>query len=58
MTFIGELPRCPDSASTTPIGAGGSYEDCLTFLAPSGIKKISYNGTTGYIDSPVTWAPN
>ena len=24
---------------------------------PGGIKKISYNGTTDYIDSPVTWAP-
>jgi hypothetical protein len=58
VTFIGEFPRCPDSASTKPIGAGQSYQDCLTFLVPGGIKKISYNGTTDYIDSPVTWAPN
>jgi hypothetical protein len=56
VTFIGEFPRCPDSASTKPIGAGNGYNDCLTFLVPGGIKAISYNGTTDYIDSPVTWA--
>lgn len=56
VTFIGEFPRCPDGASTKPISAGMSYQDCLTFLVPGGIKAISYNGTTDYIDSPVTWA--
>src|SRR5437764_821090 len=57
VTFIGEFPRCPDAASTKPLGTGQGYDDCLTFLVPGGIKRISYNGTTDYINSPVTWAP-
>jgi hypothetical protein len=57
VTFIGDFPRCPDSASTKPIATGKGYDDCLTFLVPGGIKKISYNGTNDYIDSPVTWSP-
>ena len=57
VTFIGDFPRCPDRASTKPLGAGRGYDDCLTFLVPGGITKVSYNGTSGYIDSPVTWAP-
>jgi hypothetical protein len=57
VTFIGDFPRCPDSASTKPLGAGRGYDDCLTFLVPGGITKVSYNGTSDYIDSPVTWAP-
>ena len=58
VTFIGTFPPCPDMASTTPLGAGHSYDDCLTFLVPGGITKVSYNGTTDYIDSPVTWSPS
>jgi hypothetical protein len=58
VTFIGTFPPCPDTASTTRLGPGRSYDDCLTFLVPGGITKVSYNGTTDYIDSPVTWAPN
>jgi hypothetical protein len=58
VTFIGTFPPCPDMASTTPLPSGRSYDDCLTFLVPGGVKKVSYNGTTDYIDSPVTWAPN
>jgi hypothetical protein len=58
VTFIGTFPRCPDNASTTPMGTGRSYDDCLTFLIPGGISKISYNGTSDYIDSPVTWSPS
>jgi hypothetical protein len=57
VTFIGTFPPCPDMASTTPLGPGHSYDDCLTFLVPGGITKVSYNGTTDYIDSPVTWLP-
>ena len=57
VTFIGSFPRCPDVASTTPLPAGKGYNDCLTFLIPGGISKISYNGTDAYINSPVTWAP-
>ena len=57
VTFIGDFPRCPDAASTKPLATGKSYDDCLTFLVPSGITKVSYNGTTDYIGSPVTWAP-
>jgi hypothetical protein len=57
VTFIGTFPKCPDAASTKPIATGKSYDDCLTFLVPGGIKKVSYNGTNDYIDSPVTWAP-
>ncbi|MGN6872573.1 MAG: hypothetical protein ACTHMY_29645 [Solirubrobacteraceae bacterium] len=58
VTFIGDFPKCPDSASTKPIATGSGYDDCLTFLVPGGITKVSYNGTNDYIDSPVTWAPN
>lgn len=58
VTFIGEFPKCPDSASTKPLATGKSYDDCLTFLVPGGITKVSYNGTNDYIDSPVTWSPN
>src|SRR5690348_11036639 len=57
VTFIGDFPKCPDAASTKPLGAGKSYDDCLTFLVPGGITKVSYNGTNDYIDSPVTWSP-
>jgi hypothetical protein len=57
VTFIGNFPKCPDSASTKPLATGKSYDDCLTFLVPGGITKISYNGTNDYIDSPVTWSP-
>lgn len=58
VTFIGDFPKCPDSASTKPIATGLGYDDCLTFLVPGGITKVSYNGTNDYIESPVTWAPN
>jgi hypothetical protein len=58
VTFIGTFPPCPDMASTTPLASGHSYDDCLTFLVPGGITKVSYNGTTDYIDSPVTWSPS
>ncbi len=54
VTFIGNFPKCPDSASTRPIATGSGYDDCLTFLVPGGITKVSYNGTNDYIDSPVT----
>jgi hypothetical protein len=57
VTFIGDFPKCPDAASTKPMGTGSSYDDCLTFLVPGGISKVSYNGTNDYIDSPVTWSP-
>lgn len=57
VTFIGDFPKCPDAASTKPLGTGKSYDDCLTFLVPGGITKVSYNGTNDYIDSPVTWSP-
>jgi len=57
VTFIGDFPKCPDAASTKPLSTGKGYDDCLTFLVPGGITKVSYNGTTDYIDSPVTWAP-
>jgi hypothetical protein len=58
VTFIGTFPKCPDAASTAPLGTGKGYDDCLTFLIPGGITKISYNGTSDYIDSPVTWSPS
>jgi hypothetical protein len=57
VTFIGDFPKCPDAASTKPIATGKGYDDCLTFLVPGGITKVSYNGTNDYINSPVTWAP-
>jgi hypothetical protein len=57
VTFIGDFPKCPDAASTKPMSTGTSYNDCLTFLVPGGITKVSYNGTNDYIDSPVTWSP-
>jgi len=58
VTFIGDFPKCPDAASTKPIATGKGYDDCLTFMVPGGITKVSYNGTNDYIDSPVTWSPN
>jgi hypothetical protein len=57
VTFIA-FPPCPDMASTTPLPSGRSYDDCLTFLFPGGVTRVSDNGTTDYIGSPVTWAPN
>jgi hypothetical protein len=57
VTFIGTFPKCPDAASTKPLATGKAYDDCLTFLVPGGISKVSYNGTSDYIDSPVTWSP-
>ena len=57
VTFIGTFPKCPDAASTKPLATGKGYDDCLTFLVPGGITKVSYNGTSNYIDSPVTWSP-
>lgn len=57
VTFIGTFPKCPDAASTKPLATGMGYDDCLTFLVPGGITKVSYNGTSDYIDSPVTWSP-
>jgi hypothetical protein len=57
VTFIGNFPKCPDAASTAPIATGKGYDDCLTFLIPGGVTKVSYNGTDDYINSPVTWAP-
>ena len=57
VTFIGTFPKCPDAASTKPIATGKGYDDCLTFLVPGGITKVSYNGTSDYINSPVTWSP-
>ena len=57
VTFIGNFPKCPDAASTKPLATGKSYDDCLTFLVPGGITKVSYNGTSDYIGSPVTWSP-
>jgi hypothetical protein len=57
VTFIGDFPKCPDAASTKPLATGKSYDDCLTFLVPGGITKVSYNGTSDYIESPVTWSP-
>ena len=57
VTFIGSFPKCPDTASSKPMAAGKSYDDCLTFLVPGGITKVSYNGTSDYIGSLVTWSP-
>jgi hypothetical protein len=57
VTFIGTFPKCPDAASTKPLATGKAYDDCLTFLVPGGISKVSYNGTNDYIDSPVAWSP-
>jgi hypothetical protein len=57
VTFIGNFPKCPDAASTKPLATGKGYDDCLTFLVPGGITKVSYNGTSDYINSPVTWSP-
>jgi hypothetical protein len=56
VTFIGDFPRCPDAASSAPLGTGKGYDDCLTFLVPGGITKVAYSGGSDYIDSPVTWS--
>lgn len=56
VTFIGDFPRCPDHAATTPMRPGSSYDNCLTFLVPGGITKVAYTGTEAYVGSPVTWS--
>ena len=56
VTFIGTFPPCPDNESNAPLAAGQSFETCLTFLVPGGIKKIAYTGTENYMTSPVTWS--
>jgi hypothetical protein len=56
LTFIGDFPPCPDKAAPKPFSPGQAFDTCLTFLVPGGITKVAWNGTTSYLNSPVTWA--
>jgi hypothetical protein len=55
VTFIGDFPRCNDTAAPTPMNPGKSFETCLTFLVPGGISAAAYIGDSAYFNSPVTW---
>lgn len=55
VTFFGTFPPCPDANTPDPLRAGQSFQTCLTYLVPGGIKKVAYTGTDAYETSPVTW---
>jgi hypothetical protein len=57
VTFFGDFPKCDEVFPPKSMGAGSSFETCLTFLVPGGIRKVAYTGTESYIDKPVTWSP-
>ena len=57
VTFFGDFPKCDEKSAPSSMGAGASFETCLTFLVPGGITKVAYTGTGSYIDKPVTWSP-
>jgi hypothetical protein len=57
VTFFGTFPRCDEAQTPNPLGAGKSFQTCLTFLVPGGIQKVAYTGTESYITKPVTWSP-
>jgi len=57
VTFFGDFPKCDEKTAPNPMGAGTSFQTCLTFLVPGGITKVAYTGTESYITKPVTWSP-
>jgi hypothetical protein len=57
VTFFGDFPKCDEVFPPKSMGAGSSFETCLTFLVPGGIRKVAYTGTESYITKPVTWSP-
>ncbi|MGZ4245981.1 MAG: hypothetical protein ACXVSE_16965, partial [Solirubrobacteraceae bacterium] len=36
VTFFGDFPKCDEAQTPNPLGAGKSFETCLTFLVPGG----------------------
>jgi hypothetical protein len=57
VTFFGDFPKCDEKFPPNQMAPGSSFETCLTFLVPGGIRKVAYTGTESYIDTPVTWSP-
>ena len=57
VTFFGDFPKCDEAQTPNPLAVGKSFETCLTFLVPGGIRKVAYTGTESYITKPVTWSP-
>jgi hypothetical protein len=57
VTFFGDFPKCEEKFPPNQMAPGSSFETCLTFLVPGGIRKVAYTGTESYIDKPVTWSP-
>lgn len=57
VTFFGDFPKCDEVFPPKSMGVGSSFETCLTFLVPGGIRKVAYTGTESYITKPVTWSP-
>ena len=57
VTFFGDFPKCDEAETPNPLAVGKSFETCLTFLVPGGIRKVAYTGTESYITKPVTWSP-
>ena len=57
VTFFGDFPKCDEAQTPNPLAVGKSFQTCLTFLVPGGIRKVAYTGTESYITKPVTWSP-
>jgi hypothetical protein len=57
VTFFGDFPKCDEAQTPNPLGEGKTFQTCLTFLVPGGIKRVAYTGTESYITKPVTWSP-
>ena len=57
VTFFGDFPKCDEAETPNPLAVGKSFQTCLTFLVPGGIRKVAYTGTESYITKPVTWSP-
>lgn len=55
VTFLGTFPRCNAVSPPKRMTRGKSFDTCLTFLVPGGIKAAAYTGTSDYVNSPVTW---
>jgi predicted component of type VI protein secretion system len=56
VTFFGDFPPCNDVSTPNPLAQGQSFQTCLTFLVPHGIKAVSFIGSNAYLDAPVVWS--
>jgi hypothetical protein len=56
LILTGYFPHCPLADTPNPFAAGQSFTTCETFMEPSVVTKIGYNGSESTIDSPVIWS--